>query len=80
MTLEVNKAEKVTKNNLTIISKSHAHPQTMKKTPAKFQKDRYKTVRGVGLTRHPGHPKVNVDGRMNGRTDGWKLARLSCPR
>ena len=25
----------------------------MKKTPAKFQNDRYKTVRGVALTRHP---------------------------
>ena len=46
--------EKVTKNNLTIISKPHAHPHTMTKTQAKFQKDRYKTVRGVALTRHPG--------------------------
>ena len=48
------KMEKVTKNNLTIISKPHAHPHTMTKTHAKFQKDRYKTVRGVALTRHPG--------------------------
>ena len=48
------KVEKVTKNNLTIISKPYAHPHTMKKTPAKFQKYRYKTVRGVALTRHPG--------------------------
>ena len=37
--------------NLTIISKSHAHPHTMKKTQAKFQKDWYKTVGGVALTR-----------------------------
>ena len=43
--------EKVTKNILTIIPKPHAHPNTMKKTYAKFQKDRYKTVRGVALTR-----------------------------
>ena len=38
--IEVDKVEKVIKNNLTIISKPHAHPHTMKKTPAKFQKDR----------------------------------------
>ena len=50
----VHKVEKVTKNNLTIISKPHAHPHTMMKTHAKFEKDRYKTVRGVGITRHPG--------------------------
>ena len=42
---------KVTKNNLTIISKPHAYPHTMKKTYAKFQNDQYKTVRGVALTR-----------------------------
>ena len=46
--------EKVTKNNLTIISKPHPHPHTMKKTQAKFQNDQYKTVRGVSLTRHSG--------------------------
>ena len=39
------------KNDLTIISKPHAHPPTMKKTHAKFQNDRYKTVIGVALTR-----------------------------
>ena len=39
------------KNVLTIISKPHAHTHTMKKTYAKFQNDRYKTVRGVALTR-----------------------------
>ena len=43
--------EKVTKNNLTIIPKPHAHPHTKKKIYAKFQNDRYKTVRGVALTR-----------------------------
>ena len=40
--------------NLTIISKPHAHPHTMRKTPSKFQKDWYKTVREVALTRYPG--------------------------
>ena len=39
------------KNDLTIISKPHAHPHTMKKTHAKFHNDRYKTVRGVALIR-----------------------------
>ena len=47
----VHNAEKVTKNDLTIISKSHAHPHTMEKTYAKFQINRCKTVRGVALTR-----------------------------
>ena len=37
---------KCDKNNLTIISKPHTHPQTMKKkkTNAKFQDDQYKSV------------------------------------
>ena len=39
------------KNNLTITSKPHAHPHTMKKRHAKFHNNRYKTVRGVALTR-----------------------------
>ena len=39
------------KNHITITSKSHAHPHTMKKTHAKFHNNRYKTVRGVALTR-----------------------------
>ena len=42
--------KKVTKDNLTIITKTHAHPHAMKKTYAKFQNDQYKTVRGVALT------------------------------
>ena len=39
------------KKNLTITSKSHAHTHNMKKTHAKFHNNRYKTVRGVALTR-----------------------------
>ena len=42
--------QKMTKNNLRIISKPHACFQTMTKTPVKFQKNRYKTV-GVAPTR-----------------------------
>ena len=42
--------EKVTKNDLTIISKPNAHPHTVMKTHAKFHNDWYKTVR-VELTR-----------------------------
>ena len=50
---QVRNVKKVTKNNLTIISKAHAHLLTMEKTQVKFQNDWYKTVRGVALTRHP---------------------------
>ena len=41
---KVRKVKKVTKINARIISKPHAHLQTMEKTCAKFQKDRYKIV------------------------------------
>ena len=44
--------EKVTKNNLRIIFKSHAYLQTMTKTPEKFLKNRYKTVEGVAPTKY----------------------------
>ena len=42
--------EKSKKNN-NLTNKSHAHSHTMKKTHAKFHNNRYKTVRGVALTR-----------------------------
>ena len=41
VTKKFHKVEKVTKINSRIISKPHAHLQTMVKTCAKFQKDRY---------------------------------------
>ena len=41
---KVHKVEKVTNINARIISKPHAHLQTLEKTCAKFQKDRYKIV------------------------------------
>ena len=43
--------EKVTKHDLTIIAKPHAHPHTMKRTHAKFHNHWYKTVRGAAFTR-----------------------------
>ena len=49
---KVHKVEKVTKINARIISKPHAHLKTMEKTCAKFQKDWYKIVWGVALTRY----------------------------
>ena len=44
--------EKSVKNNLKIISKLHAHLQSMFKTSVKFQKKRNKTVGGVAYTRY----------------------------
>ena len=45
--------KKVKKNYLkNSIKKAHANFQTMVKTPVKFQKDRFKTVEGVALTRY----------------------------
>ena len=38
------------KKNLTITSKLHAHPHTMKKMHAKVNNNQYKTVRGAVLT------------------------------
>ena len=46
-------AEKTTKIKTRIIWKADAHLQTMEKTCAKFQKDWYKIVWGVVLTRYP---------------------------
>ena len=36
------------KNNFRILKKKHAYLQTILKAPVKFQKDRTKTVGGVG--------------------------------
>ena len=44
--------KKVTKNDLRVISKCHAHLQSLTKTPVKFQKDWDKIVGGVALTRY----------------------------
>ena len=45
--------KKVSKINLRIISKPHAHLQSMTKTSVKFQKNWNKTVGGVAHTRYP---------------------------
>ena len=60
------------KNDLTITSKQHAHPHTIKKTRAKFHNTRYKTVRGVALTR--GTHCLYIEGEkwlssQNGKSD-----------
>ena len=74
----IHNVEKMTKKNLTIISKSHAHLHTMKKTQAKFQNWSVKNCK-----RSCAHktPSVNVDGKTDGRTkgkaNGRKFARLS---
>ena len=44
--------KKVTKINLRVISKCHAHLQSLTKTTIKFQKDWDKIVGGVALTRY----------------------------
>ena len=43
----------MTKIDLNFLSKLHAHLQTLGKTWAKFQKDRYKIVLGVAISRYP---------------------------
>ena len=58
--------EKVTNNNLTIISKPHAHLHTMAKTHAKFKKS---SVQNCKRSCAHKTPRVNVDGKTNG--DGW---------
>ena len=58
---------------LTTISKSHAHPRTMTKTPAKFQNDWYKELRSQDTQGKCWW----MDERMDGPTNGHKLARLS---
>ena len=54
----VHNVEKVTKNNLTIISKPHAYPHILEKTHAKFHNDWYKTVGVVRLTRSTQCPYI----------------------
>ena len=41
------------KNYFRILKKTHAHLQTILKTPVKFQKDRTETVGGVKGTKYP---------------------------
>ena len=64
--LNAKKSEKI---NLRIISKPHAHLQTMPKIFGKFQKDRHKTIGGVAYTRYPLSIHFGGDWRMDGCTD-----------
>ena len=60
------KCKKLMKNEGRITPKPHAPLQTMIKTPAKFQKDQLKTVRGDAPTSYPSH---SVYGQTESRTD-----------
>ena len=60
--------KKVTKINLRVISKCHAHLQSLTKTPVKFQKDWDKIVGGAALTKYPLY-HIMTNGRTEGRTD-----------
>ena len=55
----------MTKINLRITAKPHAHSQTLTKTHAKFQKDPAKSVGGVAFTRL----YTIFDGQSNRQTD-----------
>ena len=62
----------MSKINLRIISKSHAHYQSMVKTSAKFQKNRNKTEGGVARTMY-----ILLGGRKDGRTESQKLCTFA---
>ena len=55
----VRTVKKVTKINLRITAKGHAHLQTLTNTHAKFQKDPGQTVGGVTFIRYPGFKPKN---------------------
>ena len=57
----------MTKINLRILSKPHAHLQTMTKPYVKFQKDRHKTIGGVAHTTYQllEGPRNQESGKLN---------------
>ena len=61
------KLKTVTKINLKITVKCHAHLQTFTKTPVKFQKDPDKIVGGIVFT--------ILDTICDGQLDGWTVRR-----
>ena len=65
--------EKVTKNNLRIISNTHSNLQTMTKPLVKFQKNRYKTVGEVAPTGYPLSIHFVID-------IARKMAKLTCEK
>ena len=66
---EIKIAQKVSKINLRIISKSHAYLQSMVKTSVKFQKNLNITVGGYRGT----------EGRKDRRSDGMTESQKPCP-
>ena len=60
----------MSKINLRIISKPHAHLQSMMTTSLKFQKNRNKTVGGVAHTRYIQYSYRGTKGRKDRRNDG----------
>ena len=65
------------KKVIRIISKPHAHLQTMTKTPVKFQKDRHETVGGV--PRMFKVPTVRGGGGAEARNHRTMERRILCP-
>ena len=61
--------KKVRQINLRILLKAHAYLQTMIKTPVKFQKDWFKTLGGVTITRYLLHIHFHS-------TEAWKKSKL----
>ena len=71
--IKVQIAKKVSKINLRIISKPHAHLQSIVKTSVKFQKNQNKTRRSC---LHKVHTPIG--GRKDGRNDGKPKAMSLC--
>ena len=68
LSIPFDKMQNSNKNNLKIISKLHAHLQTMTKAPVKFQKDRQKNCRMSCIHKVPtvrgGHNHGTTESRM----------------
>ena len=72
--------KKVTKINLRVTSKCHAHLQSLTKTPVKFQKDWDKIVGGLrsqSTHLNDGRTEGRTHGRTDGQTDGRTWATLN---
>ena len=58
------------RTNVRLTPKPNANLQTITKTPAKFQKNRFKTVRGLASTSYPSHCVCGwKESQMDGQTD-----------
>ena len=72
---EVRTAKNVTKMNLRITAKCHAHLQTLTKTPGKFQKDLANTIGGVAFTRFCDTDGCMGKNNMSPDPDGGDITR-----